>query len=50
MLAVIDVDALHLRGGAAAARIAAQAGRTCGETGFFHARNHGIPDALLAGI
>jgi isopenicillin N synthase-like dioxygenase len=47
-----NIDVGGLRGGEAGevARIGADIGRTCRDTGFFYVHNHGIPDALLSGI
>lgn len=50
MLQIVDLGGLSAGEPAALARIAAELGRACRETGFFYVRNHGIPDELLSAI
>jgi isopenicillin N synthase-like dioxygenase len=50
MLDIIDLAGLKDRDPAAIARIGADLGRACRDTGFFYVKNHGVPDALLSGI
>jgi isopenicillin N synthase-like dioxygenase len=50
MLEVIDLSGLDSADPAAIRRVAAELGRACRDAGFFYVRNHGVPDALIAGI
>ena len=50
MLETIDVSGLSSGDREAVARVAAQLGRACRDTGFFYVSGHGIPDSLMSGI
>src|SRR5712671_5694253 len=50
MLDVVDLAGLRSGDASAVHRIGAELGRACRGVGFFHVRNHGIPDALLSAM